>query len=195
MTPKTHGMLGALGAAFQGHRKHFAVGAAAYILIALMAIGIGVVYLRPPGRQTVAFDISDAAAVKPGIEVRAAGVHVGKVETVDLHNDSVRVKLSIDHAVYVGDQSTVELRMLTAAGGYYVNLISAGPEPLGAKVIPTAQARPPYQLTELLADSAEKVQQIDPAQLGAGLDQLASGLEHNPGALTTITASVRTVHR
>ncbi|OHT79331.1 hypothetical protein BKG69_13140 [Mycobacteroides chelonae] len=174
-------------------RRHLAIGALVYLVTAVVAMGIGIVYLYPPGHRLVAFDISDAAALKPGVEVRVAGLRAGSVETVRVDKNTVHVQLSIDDNIYVGDQSSIELRMLTAAGGYYVNLISAGSAPLGTATIPASRARPPYQLTTLLADSAEKLQQIDPAPLGVSLDQLATGLEKNPAAITTITTSMRAI--
>lgn len=181
--------------------RQVAVGALVYLVVIVIAAVVGIVYLRPPGQRTVVFRITDAAAVRPGNEVRAAGVPVGKVATVrlerDLKNgpaeDYVRVELTIDTDVYVGDQTSVDVRMLTPAGGYYVALNSAGSAPLGSDAIPVSRAHPPYLLPELLADTGSKLQQINGVPLGAALDRLANGLEANPGAVSTIVDSARAV--
>ncbi|SEA31307.1 MULTISPECIES: MlaD family protein [unclassified Mycobacterium] len=162
-------------------------------VMAVLALGAGIAYLQPPGHRAVEFDISDAAAIKPGVEVRVAGLHAGQVEGVHVDRNSVHVTVSIDDSIYIGNQSSIDVRMLTAAGGYYVNLVSAGPTQLAGATIPTARTHPPYQLPSLLADSANKLRQVDPSPLVASLDQLATGLENNPTAITTITASMHTI--
>lgn len=175
------------------------MGALAYLVVLVLAVVVGIVYLRPPGHRAVVFQITDAAAVRPGAEVRAAGVPVGKVSTVRLERDRekeyVRVELTVDAGVYVGDQTSMDVRMLTVAGGYYIALNSAGPKPLRGQTIPTSRAHPPYLLPELLADATGKLQQIDGAQLGDTLDRMANGLEANPGAISTIVDSARAIAR
>lgn len=173
--------------------RQIAVGALVYLVVLVTAAVVGIVYLHPPGHRTVIFRITDGAAVRPGAEVRAAGVPVGNVSTVRLEKDSVRVELTLDASVYVGDQTSVDVRMLTVAGGYYIALNSAGSTPLRAETIPASRAHPPYLLPELLADTSGKLEQIDGAQLGAALDHLASGLEAAPGAVATIVDSARVI--
>lgn len=180
---------------FQGHdnavARQVVIAIGVYLIVAAVAVGIGFVYLSPPGHRTVVFLIDDGAAIRPGEEVRVAGVPSGRVTSVRLLDDAVRVELAIDDGIFVGDRSAVEVRMLTAAGGYYVNVESMGMTPLGSAVIPADRARSPYQLPQLLADSAVKLEQVNAPQLGADLDRLAKGLETNPGAITTITRGVQ----
>lgn len=172
-----------------------AVSVLVYLVAALLIVTCGVLYLRPPGRATAVFDISDAASIKPGNEVRVAGVTVGKVTAVRLGRNAAQVDLDIDSSVYVGDQSSIEVRMLTAAGGYFIALISNGAKPLGARVIPASHATPPYRLPDLLADASDKLEQINGEQLGQSLDSLANGLESNPGAVTTIVGAAEALAR
>lgn len=177
--------------------KQVAVGALVYLVVLVIAAAVAIVYLHPPGHRTVVFRITDAAAVRPGSEVRAAGVPVGKVGTVrlerGLEKDYVRVELTVAADVYLGDQTSVDVRMLTPAGGYYIALNSAGSTPLGTGTIPTSRAHPPYLLPELLADTGSKLQQLKGAPLGVTLDRLANGLDANPGAVSTIVDSARAI--
>jgi len=184
---------------FQGHdnavAKQVVIALGVYLMVAALAVGVGFVYLHPPGHRTVVFLIDDGAAIHPGQEVRVAGVPSGQVASVRLIGDTVRVELAIDDGIFVGDQSSVDVRMLTAAGGYYINVESMGVTPLGGAVIPADRARSPYQLPQLLADSAVKLEQVNASQLGADLDRVAKGLETNPGAITTITQGVHALAR
>ncbi|MBB4852893.1 phospholipid/cholesterol/gamma-HCH transport system substrate-binding protein [Mycobacteroides chelonae] len=173
--------------------RQLTVGLAIYLVAAVVAAGVGYFYLHPPARRSVSFLITDAAAIKAGTEVRVAGVPAGTVEAVRLGAAAVRVDLSIDDGIYLGDQTAADVRMLTAVGGYYINLSSSGSVPLGSKIIPAERAHAPYSLTELLADSAEKVRQVDARALGANLDSLASALEANPGSIATISDGVKSI--
>ncbi|GAA2434723.1 MlaD family protein [Mycolicibacterium llatzerense] len=171
--------------------RQVAIAIGVYLVVAVIVAATAYVYLWPPGQRTMAFFINDAVAVHPGNQVRVAGVPSGQVANVRLVGDSVRVEITIDDGIYIGDQSTVSVRMLTAAGGYYVNVESKGAKPLGDAIIPAERAQAPYQLTELLADSAAKLQQVNATQLGQDLDRLANGLETNPGAITTISQGIQ----
>ncbi|WP_162526709.1 MULTISPECIES: MlaD family protein [unclassified Mycobacteroides] len=173
--------------------RQLTVGLAIYVVAAVVAAGVGYFYLQPPARRAVSFLIADAAAIKAGTEVRVAGVPAGTVETVRLGTDAVRVDLSVDDGIYLGDQTSVDVRMLTAVGGYYINLSSSGSVPLGGKMIPVERTHAPYSLTDLLADSATTARRVDAHQLGANLDSLAGALETNPGSVGTIVDGVKSV--
>ncbi|WP_165695364.1 MlaD family protein [Mycobacteroides abscessus] len=173
--------------------RHIAVAVGVYVVAALLAVTTGIAYLRPPGHRTVVFAIQDGASIKLGADVRVAGISVGKVARVRLVDDTVRVELNVDNDVYLGDQTAVDIRMLTAAGGYSVNLMSKGVTPLHDTVIPADRAHSPYQLPQLLADTATKFQRINAEQFGANLDKVASGLEANPGALTELVQGMEVV--
>lgn len=167
------------------------VGIAIYVVAALVAGAVAYVYLQPPGHREVTFLISDAAAIKPGTEVRIAGVPAGTVESTKLEKDAVRVNLSVDDSVYLGDQSSVDVRMLTIVGGYYISLTSSGSVPLGDSVIPADRATPPYSLPELMSDATDKVQQLNGDKIGESLDSLASAMEANPGGTGTLVAAMQ----
>ncbi|WP_418002826.1 MlaD family protein [Mycobacterium sp. PDNC021] len=169
------------------------MGLSVYVVAALVAVCVGYVYLQPPARRSVSFLITDAAAIKAGTQVRVAGIPAGTVEAVRLGTDAVRVELSVDSGIYLGDQTSVDVRMLTAVGGYYINLSSSGDVPLGSKTIAAERTHAPYSLPDLLADSAATAQKIDARQLGANLDNLAGALEANPGSVSTIVDGVKGV--
>ena len=95
-------------------------GASALAVVAVVALMAGLLYISPPGQKTFTFYTEDAASIHPGDQVRIAGIHVGKVKDLSLESDRVRVRAQVDDNAFVGDQSQVEVRMLTVVGGYYV---------------------------------------------------------------------------
>ncbi|WP_273735216.1 MlaD family protein [Mycolicibacterium septicum] len=162
-------------------------GATALVLATVTALVVASLYVSPPGEKSVTFYTNDAASVQSGDQVRIAGIPVGKVKELTLERDRVRVRALVKGEAFVGDQSQVDVRMLTVVGGYYVNITSLGSAPLGANPIPMERVTMPYNLMQTLADSSKITEKIDPKPLKESLDQLQSGLGgKNVEALTAI---------
>lgn len=151
-------------------------GVVALVMVAVLAITAAAVYVRPPGQNMVVFYTDDAASVRPGDTVRIAGITVGKVKDLSLEPNQVKVRAMVDGHAFIGDQSQVQVRMLTVVGGYYVNLVSLGDKPLGANSIPMERVRMPYNLMRALADSTKVTERIDPKPIRESLDEIQQGL-------------------
>ncbi|MFP3467949.1 MlaD family protein, partial [Leifsonia sp. SIMBA_070] len=65
------------------------VASSAFFLNSLPLLGAGVTY---------GANFSEAAGLKPGAEVRVAGVKVGEVRAVELDGDKVRVDMRVNNA-------------------------------------------------------------------------------------------------
>lgn len=162
-------------------------GAAALAIALAVALVAAWLYVSPPGQKTVTFYTNDAASIHSGDQVRIAGVKVGKVESLSLGPDRVRVRARVDDYAFVGDQSQVDVRMLTVVGGYYVNIVSLGDTPLGNRFIPMERVKMPYNLMQTLADSSKITNDIDAKPLKASLDELQNGLTgDNVESLTAV---------
>jgi phospholipid/cholesterol/gamma-HCH transport system substrate-binding protein len=151
-------------------------GAGALVLVTVVALVVAWLYVSPPGQKTVTFYTNDAASIHPGDQVRIAGVPVGKVADLALESNRVRVRARVDGNAFVGDQSQVDVRMLTVVGGNYVNIVSLGDVPLGTKSIPLERVKMPYNLMQTLADSTKIADKVDAKPFKESLDQLQSGL-------------------
>lgn len=151
-------------------------GAGALAMGTVMALVAGWIYISPPGQKIVTFYSQDAASIRPGDEVRIAGIHVGKVNDLTLESDQVRVRARVDNNAFVGDQSQVEVRMLTVVGGYYVSITSLGDTPLGAKPIPLERVTMPYNLMRTLTDATKLTENIRPKPINEALNQVQHGL-------------------
>ena len=151
-------------------------GAAALALATAVGLVATWLYISPPGQKTVTFYTNDAASIRPADQVRIAGIPVGKVEDLTLEADRVRVRARVDGDAFVGDQSQLEVRMLTVVGGYYVNIVPLGDTPLGTKPIPVERVMMPYNLMQTLADSTKVTSNVNAKPLKESLDQLQKGL-------------------
>ncbi|OBJ70556.1 MlaD family protein [Mycobacterium sp. 1274756.6] len=151
-------------------------GVAALSVLAAIIVVAAALYVNPPGRTLVTFYTDDAASVRPGDQVRIAGITVGKVQDLILEPDQVRVRASVSNDAFVGEHSQVEVRMLTVVGGYYVNIVSLGDQRLGSLPIPRERVTMPYNLMRTLADATKITDNVDPDPIRQTLDHMQDGL-------------------
>jgi virulence factor Mce-like protein len=151
-------------------------GAAALAVVTVVAVVVAMLYVSPPGRTTVAFYTTDASSVRPGDSVRIAGINVGKVRNLSKERDRVKIDTSVEASAFVGDQSQVDVRMLTVVGGYYVNITSLGDNPLGNRPIPVERVTMPYNLVQTLTDATKITDQVAPKPIRDSLDEIEQGL-------------------
>lgn len=155
-----------------------AKGVGAMVIATVVALVLTYLYYNEPGRgQILAFYTDDAASLRTGDEVRVAGIKVGTVTELELEPNQVRVTAQVDDNVFVGDQSQVDVRMLTVVGGYYVNLVSAGNVPLGDNVIPVSRVTMPYSLMTALTDTTKITDNVNTTPVNESLNQIAQGLK------------------
>ncbi|MFD0684249.1 MCE family protein [Actinomadura fibrosa] len=142
-------------------------------------------------------DFSEAAGLRPGNEVRVAGVKVGEVTGVRLSGAKVVVAFRV-RKTWVGDASTAAIAIKTLLGDKYLAL-----DPLGAKRqdpgtrIPLARTTSPYDVTTAFEDLAGTVGQIDSAQLARSLDAISTTFARTAPsvrrALTGVSALSKTI--
>lgn len=154
----------------------------------VVALVLAWIYYHPPGQGTiVTFYSDDAASIRPGDDVRMAGITVGTVKDISLESDQVRVRARVKNNAFVGDQSQVEVHMLTVVGGYYVNIVSIGHTPLGTKPIPLERVTMPYSLVRALEDTTKVTKEVAPKPINESLNEIQQGLNGtNVEALASI---------
>ncbi|OMC39562.1 mammalian cell entry protein [Mycolicibacterium fortuitum] len=162
-------------------------GLVAMTLTMVVILVVSWIYISPPHRQLVTFYTDDAVSVRGGDSVRVAGVDVGKVKNISLEPQQVRVQLSLDDDVFIGDQTQVEVRMLTVVGGYFVTLVPLGERPLGRNPIPIDRVTMPYSLIRTLSDATKITDQVAPRPINDSLSQIQQGLT---GSNTEILAKI-----
>jgi phospholipid/cholesterol/gamma-HCH transport system substrate-binding protein len=158
-------------------RSPLAWGVTALVFAVIVGLILTYIYVNPPGKgQLVSFYTDDANSVRTGDEVRIAGIKVGTVSDLKLEPNQVLVTAKIDDTAFVGDQSQVDVRMLTIVGGYYVNLASMGNTPLGSETIPLSRVTMPYSLIQTLVDTTKITQTVNTKPINESLNQIQTGL-------------------
>ncbi|MFE3189810.1 MlaD family protein [Nocardia sp. NPDC059240] len=162
----------------------------AAVLVVLL-IAAAAVYVLPLGKATYTADLSEARSVRAGDEIRIAGIHVGSVKSLELRPDRVRMTFTLNDNIFLGDRTTLEVRMLTVVGGHYVAAFPAGDQPLGSTPIPADRIRLPYSLVRTLQDATAPIQQIDGDTLRKNFDALQNSLTDSPDALRRMGTAVQ----
>jgi phospholipid/cholesterol/gamma-HCH transport system substrate-binding protein len=153
-------------------------GAGVLAIVTIVSVVVAWLYISPPNRQIVTFYTDDAASISPGDTVRIAGIVVGTVKDLSPEpiQNQIRVRATVNQDVVVGDQSQVQVRMLTIVGGYYVTIIPLGKHPLGAGAIPKARVTVPYSLIRALTDTTKITENVETKPIKESIDQLQQGL-------------------
>lgn len=168
-------------------RSPLFLGVVTIVCAVVVALVVGWVYVSPPHRQLVSFYTDDAASIRAGDTVRVAGMDVGTVKSISLEPQQVRVQLSVKDDVFIGDQTQVEVRMLTVVGGYFVTLVPLGDRALGQYAIPIDRVTMPYSLIRTLSDATKLTDQLAPRPINESLNQIQQGLA---GSNTEILAKI-----
>ncbi|MDP0399676.1 MlaD family protein [Tsukamurella strandjordii] len=174
-------------------------GIASAMVAAVIVLAAGYLSLAPPGTTSYAVDMSETGQLRKGDDVRVAGVPVGTVSAVDLRRNDVRVTIRVNRSAFIGDQSTAAVKMLTAVGGYYLDIDSLGANSLGGSSIPAMRVRLPYTLTETFQTAGPKLAAVDGQPLRESLVQIQQAASGQPGqlnhAVTTLSGMVEALGR
>jgi phospholipid/cholesterol/gamma-HCH transport system substrate-binding protein len=174
-------------------RRQLRLGIAGAVFLAVVLIVTGTIYALPLDRSTYSADLTDAQSVTTGDEVRVAGIAVGKVTGLRLRPGRVRMTFTVRRDVFLGDQSTLDIRMLTVVGGHYVALIPAGTTRLGNKTIPPDHVHLPYSLMQSMQDAATPISEVDGTTLRANVTHLGAALNGSPDALRDMGRAVQSL--
>lgn len=153
-------------------------------LIGVIVLTIcGYLFIFQPGTKEYSADFTEAQAVRTGVDVRVAGISVGSVSDVKLLDDRVRVKFRVDNDIFLGDATTVSMKMLTTVGGYYMALTPMGTTDLGDKPIPPERVNMPYSLLETFQQATPKIDKITSTPIRQSMSQLNDALESQPESI------------
>ncbi|WP_245717671.1 MlaD family protein [Nocardia jejuensis] len=171
-------------------RRELRLGVIGAVLVVLGLLAAGALYVIPFGKHTYTAELSEAQSVKAGDDVRVAGISVGEVKSLELMPDRVIMRFTVNSDVFVGDKSSLDIRMLTIVGGHYVALFPAGDRALGSLPIPVDRVRLPYSLVETFQDAAAPLAKIDGKSLNQNLAALGDSLDGAPDSLRTTLRTV-----
>ena len=115
------------------------------------------------GGTTYTADFTEAAGLRPGNEVRVAGVKVGEVTGVALDGARVKVTFKVKNT-WIGDASTAAIGIKTLLGEKYLALdpLGTGRQDPGQR-IPASRTTSPYDVTQAFKDSATPSRRSTPS--------------------------------
>jgi phospholipid/cholesterol/gamma-HCH transport system substrate-binding protein len=132
------------------------------------------------GGTTYTAEFRESAGLRPGNEVRLAGVKVGAVRSVELVRNKVVVDFRVKD-VSLGNRSTVSIEIKTLLGDKYLAISSAGPEPQSANApIPVDRTRTPFDIVPAVGKLSQTVDQIDTKQLAQSFQVLSDTFANSP---------------
>ncbi|KOX23681.1 ABC transporter substrate-binding protein [Saccharothrix sp. NRRL B-16348] len=140
-------------------------------------------------------EFTEAAGLRVDDEVRVAGLKVGTVTDVELHDGRVRVTFRVS-GVELGDRSRAEIRIKTLLGQKYLALDSEGRDPLTG-TIPVERTTSPYDVIEAFSGLSTTVSEIDTDRLARSFEVLSDTFrdspEHVKQALDGLSALSKTI--
>ena len=151
------------------------------VVIALLIVGADAGNLPFVNRgHTVYADFADAAGLQKGDNVRVAGVLVGKVTSVSLDGDVVKVGMKVGNGTRLGAGSTADLKIETLLGQVYVALTPTGTAKLVDNTIPLTSTTTPTSIITAFNGLGARSGRINVHLLARSFDVLAKDFEGTP---------------
>jgi phospholipid/cholesterol/gamma-HCH transport system substrate-binding protein len=125
-------------------------------------------------------DFTEAAGLHTGDMVTIAGVEAGRVGSVALDGDHVRVTFDVEDA-WVGDQTSASIQIRTLLGAKYLALDPQGTAPLDPTTpIPLARTASPLDVVAAFDGLSGTLGKLDAKQLATSLETLAATFRDTP---------------
>jgi len=174
-------------------RNPVVVGASSLAVIAAMMVAAFRADDLPliGGGDTYYAAFSEAGGLKVNDEVRISGVRVGKVNSIELDGDKVKVTFKVGADADFGTSTRAEIKVKTILGQMYLALRPEGGGQLAeGSTIPVSRTSSPYDVVEAFTGLAETADQIDTDQLAKSLRVLADLTKNTPEEFQAALAGV-----
>jgi phospholipid/cholesterol/gamma-HCH transport system substrate-binding protein len=123
-------------------------------------------------------DFAETGGLATGNSVRVAGVKVGKVTSIGLQGNHVRV-LFRAKGVDIGNQSTASIQIRSLLGDKYLAIDPAGDKPLNGP-IPVERTVAPFDVVQAFQNLSTTVQAVNTDQLAESLHTLSATFQNTP---------------
>lgn len=149
------------------------------VVLAMIVAGLSTGALRDAfGATSYDVEFAHAAGLKEGDPVRVTGIKVGRVTDITLRGSVVRVGLSVEDDLELGEATSAALKVETLLGTEYVSLDSQGSGRLRAgAVIPLERTRTPFALPTVLGGLTDRIEAIDTESLAQAFRVVAGTLD------------------
>lgn len=169
-------------------------------VVALTVIGMVVLLVHVlQGTATYHVRLHSAAGLRPGAEVRVAGIKVGKVTAVTAVRDQVDVAFHLDadpSADGITTDSRSEVKLLSILGQRYLSLATgSGPALADGGTIGVDHALDAYTMDRFWLDSVPKVEALDLPELQRAIKVLSGSMAVDPRQLGDALSGISDVAR
>ncbi len=125
-------------------------------------------------------NFTQSANLGSGDDVRIAGVKVGEVQSVTLHDDTVQVVFTVKDAFF-GSRSLVDIKLRTLLGAKYLAIDSIGTEAQDpSQTIGEKRTTSPFDVYPAFTKLTKTVQDINTKQLAKSFDVLSQDFSGTP---------------
>ncbi|SHN33220.1 MCE family protein [Actinacidiphila paucisporea] len=166
-------------------RDPVAVGAVGLLVLALAGLLAYNADALPVigGGTSYSANFTEAAGLRPGNEVRVAGVKVGKVTGVSLDGAQVEVTFKVRHT-WIGDASTAAIGIKTLLGEKYlaVDPLGSGEQDPGTR-IPKSRTTSPYDVTQAFDGLGRTLGALNTRQLAASFQTISDTFKDTPSSV------------
>ena len=167
------------------------LGAFALVLLMFTAIII-VVFGQMRFDRTTGYSaiFSNASGLRSGQFVRASGVEVGKVKSVELidNGSHVRVDFDVDRSLELFDETTASVRYLNLIGDRYLELArgDSNTRLAAGGTIPVERTQPALDLDALIGGFRPVFQSLDPEKVNTIAQSLITVFQGQGGTINDI---------
>lgn len=164
--------------------KRIVISNVALVLVLIFGIAyvlFEVVRINPTKTlHTVNVNLERTGGLLERADVTYLGVPIGRVDSIDLRDDGVRARITLDSDYQVPADSEVVVAGLSAAGEQHLDFRprrTGGPYLGDGSVIDQKDTSTPKPFAELLAHVGAISDQLDPKQLGVIVDELVAATD------------------
>ncbi len=128
--------------------------------------------------STFRAEFSDASGLRAGNMVQVAGMRVGRVQEIELEQDTVLVTFEVDNGVEFGNESRASIEVLNLLGEKYLELTPAGSGQLAEDdTIPDERTQSAYDIVGVFGDLTTTTERIDTDQLREALNVVSDTVD------------------
>ncbi|MGV9615018.1 MCE family protein [Nocardia xishanensis] len=164
---------------FQSNR-YFWLGVIGAVLIVVLLMASSIIRMIGVGEQTVEAEFVQAAGIKVGDKVNAAGVPVGTVTGAKLEGSHVLLTMNVENSVDLGPDARASIKMATLLGARYVDLDPGDGSGLKDNRIRLSNTAVPYNLADVVQIGTPKFEALDTAKLAESLNVINESMNGSP---------------
>jgi phospholipid/cholesterol/gamma-HCH transport system substrate-binding protein len=179
-----------------------AIGLVFLLVLLVAAFNAAKLPLIGGGTQYSAY-FTESANLRTGDDVRIAGIKVGKVQSVEIETDQsrchntnpqesgcVKATFTVKNG-FVGNQSTVDIKLKTLLGAKYLNINSIGQDKQDHnKTIPVTRTTTPFDIYPAFTKLTRTVQDINTKTLSQSFQTLADDFQGTPNEVRPVVTGL-----